>query len=251
MYFKPMFGRLPAHGLGNDRDAEHPMRAALMDAPVVLPKTKYWAFFNEALNQWYTGTCVGHGGEGWLLAGPIIQKRKGAFPDAYALYRRAIAVDEWTENDAEINLESSLLVFGTSVRALFKVLQELGYVREYVWAQTLTDIQEFVSLKGPVVIGVNWYEGMMATDVDGYLNLTGRVAGGHCVLVIGVDNVKRRFRILNSWGKWWGQSGRAWVRFEDMERLVFHEGGEAAAGIETRIPLTTRVMSTIRHLLHV
>lgn len=222
------FGRIEAHGVGDDKDDQFPLRAAIPRA-VALPRTRYWSFFYKALDQGSTGTCVGHGGKDWMLAGPVTQTKPFTPPTAIDLYVECTKVDEWPQND------NGDLNFGTSVRALFKVLQARGLVAEYRWAQSLADVQEFVSLVSPLVIGVNWYDGMMFTDKDGFIHPTGGIAGGHCVIIIGVDNVKRRFRILNSWGPGWGQSGRAWVSFEDMERLIFAEGGEAAAGLETRL----------------
>jgi hypothetical protein len=40
--------------------------------------------------------------------------------------------------------------------------------------------------------------------------------GGHALCVIGYDNTKEAFEILNSWGTQWGDGGFAWVRYQDF-----------------------------------
>jgi hypothetical protein len=224
------FGRLPAHGLGEDKDEQYPLRA-LLPRRVELPRYKYWSFFHQPLDQGSYGTCVGHGGKHWMLAAPIVQTKPTAPPTAVDLYRECLPIDEWAGNDG------GDMYFGTSVRALFKVLKNRGLVSEYRWALSPDDVREWVSLKGPLVIGVNWYAGMMNPDSLGYLNLTGGVIGGHCVIIIGTNNVRRDYTILNSWGRWGIKgNGRALITHDAMNRLIFSEWGEAAAGLETRLP---------------
>lgn len=221
------FGRLEAHGIGDDQDRSYPMRAAI--AAVPLPPFRYWPFFARPFDQGVTGTCVGHGGKNWMLSAPVMQTKRDGPPTPFDLYREACAVDEWTQND------NGDLNFGTSVRALFKVLQARGLVAEYRWASNMQDVIDFVLLHGPVVIGVNWYEGMLRPDASGYINLTGSVVGGHCVLVVGHNRTRGDFTIVNSWGDWGPKHGRALIRSADLQRLLFNEGGEAAAGLEVKL----------------
>jgi hypothetical protein len=237
------FGRLPAHGLGDDQDEAYPLRGVLPAVAVALPPYKYWSNFYKALDQGATGTCVGHAAKQWMLAGPVRQTTPTADPSAFQLYLEACKNDEWPENDY------GDLMFGTSVRAMFKVLQKRGLLTEYRWAQSIADVRDFVSLKGPIVVGSWWYEGMFWPDAEGVITPTGSRAGGHAYLIIGTrvtDTGEREYRILNSWGPDWGERGRAWISEEDLDRLIFAEGGEAAAGIETRI--VRRLWSRIRRI---
>lgn len=221
------FGRLPAHGVGNDQDRAFPLRAAIMALP--LPDYKYWPFFVKPLDQGATGTCVGHGAKSWMLSAPIVQTKRDGPPSPFDLYRDSCLVDEWPGNDdGDLN-------FGTSVRAMFKALQTRGLVAEYRWAMNMQDVIDWVLLHGPLVIGVNWYEGMLHPDAKGYIEPTGTLVGGHCVLIVGHNHTRGDFTIINSWGDWGPKHGRALIRAVDLNRLLFTEGGEAAAGLEVML----------------
>lgn len=116
---------------------------------------------------------------------------------------------------------------GTSVLAGVKALHHLGAFEEYRWAFGLNDLVLGVGYNGPAVIGVNWYQGMHNTDPStGYIRALGEVAGGHAVLVRGVNIKESRFTIRNSWGEDWGTGGDAYISFSDMEKLLY-EYGEA------------------------
>ena len=93
-----------------------------------------------------------------------------------------------------------------------------------------------------MLIGIDWYSGMFSPvyekdalgDYRWMLIPTGSVAGGHAVLVNGVNVPRKTFRILNSWGRDWGVDGRASMRFSDMESLLFSQGGDAWRYVEKR-----------------
>jgi C1A family cysteine protease len=40
--------------------------------------------------------------------------------------------------------------------------------------------------------------------------------------------------MVNSWGPGWGQNGRAWITFKDLDRLIKAEG-EAAVAMEMKL----------------
>jgi hypothetical protein len=44
--------------------------------------------------------------------------------------------------------------------------------------------------------------------------------GGHAMCVIGYDDRKQAFQIMNSWGTDWGIDGVAWVRYADFKEFV-------------------------------
>jgi hypothetical protein len=196
--------------------------------PVPKVSRKSW-FAPPVLDQGNTSECVGHAARSLLSAGPVINK---AGPDQHALYRGAQANDEWPGTDYE----------GTSVRGAMKFLQGLGFVTEYRWAQTIDDIVNHCLTTGPVDMGTNWYREMFTPDRWGYIEPKGANDGGHSWLVglsIDVehknpDGTKGRARMQNSWGRGWGQNGRAWITLKNLEQLL-HEDGEAAVAVEVRV----------------
>lgn len=223
------FGRIAS---ADARDGLYPMRA-ILGAPIEgRTGVKVWEYDYDSLNQGNEGTCVGHGWKHFLVTKPLTQAGPTESPLARDIYMRATEIDEFPGSGDPNS--------GTSVRAGAETLRELGLLGSYVHAQSLVDVTEWLASQGSVVIGVNWYEGMMQGTPDGLLHATGRIVGGHCVCVQGVDFDNQKVLIRNSWGKTWGPwgNGMANLNFTDFERLLFREGGDCIAGLEVPIAPT-------------
>lgn len=203
----------------DSRNDLFPVRPLLLRVAYQIPVSKVWDNLN-VLDQGQEGSCVGHGFAGELLTTPY------ALPgvthdDALQIYYKAQILDEYPGEDYE----------GTSVLAGVKALQSIYRgVESYRWATSINDMVAVLGYHGPIVIGVNWYEGMFDTDEVGFIHVDGQINGGHCVLVRGVDIEASTFLIQNSWGLGWGIKGCAFISFDDMARLL-HEQGEACVVI--------------------
>ncbi len=87
-------------------------------------------------------------------------------------------------------------------------------------------IKEHLAKDAPVVIGMmvggSFMQEMMGREVwtpsDEDRSQMG--FGGHAMCVIGYDDRKQAFQIMNSWGPEWGQNGVAWVRYADFKDFV-------------------------------
>jgi hypothetical protein len=198
------------------------------------------------IDQGSEGACVGFGWTAETMAGPIQIKltditKEGVPHDptdfAHYVYKNAQKVDQWPGEDYS----------GTSVLAGAKVLMGLGILHEYRWAFSVNDIVGALMSHGPVVLGVNWYQGMYRAP-DGKLQIFGSKVGGHCLLAIGYNPSSEKFDgketifLQNSWGKGWGIDGIAEMTLEDLNRLV-NEGGEAC------VPLARGIRSNPKELL--
>lgn len=206
-------GRLPAP---DHRDQLFPMRALVPEQP-----QKKSRFFQSGpiLDQGQTPTCVGHAWRQWLTSAPIMTK---GGPDPFTIYHEAQKVDEWPGENYD----------GTSVRAGCKYLQDSGHVANYFWANDAATVRDFLlnRIGSTVVIGSDWLENMF-TPQKGFLDVSGAVAGGHAYVLVGYSEPRQAFRMVNSWGKSWGENGRAWIRFADLDGLI-RNGGEAVAATE-------------------
>ena len=220
-----------------------PLRAQFF--PQGLPVGTRHYLQGPVLDQGSTGTCVAHGWAGWSYGAPLMTKPT-AFPKPFDLYRSIVKVDEWEDNDHEASAADNDLQLGTSVRAGAKVLQARGHIQQYLWAESVEDVRSWhLANFGGVVLGVNWTSAMFKTDADGFIRYTGSLEGGHCIKTTGwSDDKKASFspsrgavRILNSWGRTWGESGRAWITRDDLERLIADQG-EACAAIERKLQTT-------------
>lgn len=202
---------------------DHPMGAVLQDSlPRQLPEYRYW-LNGPILDQGQTNSCVGYCCAQFLQTSPI---RTRVAPDfGLTIYRRALQIDEfYGENDT-----------GTSVRAGVKVLEEQGRVERYVWAYSAEEIKQWVLAFGPVIVGTEFTTGMR--DIKGpgwYMNPVGNPIGGHCYEINGYSKSRHAFRSPNSWTTEWGDKGRSWIKYGDLDLLIRNRG-DAVGVIERKV----------------
>lgn len=244
-------GRIPSF---DPRDQQHRMAA---EPPIVVTvERRVWPipttipsiegvpneFTSIPLDQGSTSQCTEFGGQHFLLAGPVQQKY---YMKRGELYHANQLNDEWPGSEIEEPRYE-----GSSVHALMKVLKAAGLVERYVWAFEAETVRKWVLMRGPVVVGTDWMEGMDTVTSSGFARARGKIVGGHCYTLIGADQrvkcpdgSKGAFIILNSWGRNWGykNSGYGFISYRDMDKLIKH-AGEAATATEfsgaTPIPIT-------------
>ena len=211
----------------DERSKNYPIRAFF---PAVQHKTFTLWKHGEILDQGSEGACVGFGWTAEALAGPVHidleevpAPRAPSEPNgfAYYVYREAQKIDQWPGTDYE----------GTSVIAGAKVMSRYGVIHQYRWAFGIHDVVGALMSQGPVVLGINWYNGMY-TAPNGRLTVSGNKVGGHAILAIGYNPSSQIFEgqetviLQNSWGKSWGIDGIAEITVDDLAKLL-KEGGEA------------------------
>jgi papain like protease len=202
--------------------------------PAKLPSQKTWNG-GAILNQGDTSQCVGYSWTQFMQSAPRMTRldKLNAFANSKAgprdgstfmevLYNNAQRTDEWPGEGYD----------GTSVRAGAGILKSWGLISEYLWADTIDLLKNYVLLRGPVIMGTNWYTDMFTPDAYGFVTPTGRLAGGHAWTVIGYNSKKKAFRAIQSWGKEWGQNGRFSIKDTDLG-LLLGQDGEACSAIET------------------
>lgn len=238
---KPGLGRKPATDPRNDA---HPMHKALSFAERTSPVTvKTWGFSGTPLDQGQSGTCTAHAAAHFIHAQPIAHR---GFLDPFSLYREAVLLDEYPDNDGDATiLDPNKLQAGSSGTGVAKALDKRGLLVEYLWAQRFEDAITWVLTRGPVMVGTNWYGSMFDPDRNGHLVIAKNAAvdGGHEWLIRGVDKKRGIALMVNSWGGKWGgvgrwegsgvRSGHALIDFETLARL-FHEDGDAVSAVEKK-----------------
>jgi hypothetical protein len=231
-------------GLGRRRNTARVFALLPRGVRKFLPKrlttrtSRYWYDQTWWLDQQDKPHCVGFAWMHRLTDGPETQleslriiaktqteRHKKVTDAAHKTYHLAQQVDQWPGEDYD----------GTSVRAGAAILKVNNIFGDATWTVKLQDLIDLLLNKGPVVVGTNWYDGMFEPDENGVIAISGDVAGGHAYVVNGVNTRTRMFRIKNSWGRSWGKRGRAYISFEDMERLLKEEG-ECVWIEEFRIP---------------
>lgn len=223
------------------RDLDYPLRLAGPSMiPTLLPSVVYRRGKNR--NQGATATCVGHGWRAFMDGAPLMTTLG---PTPFEIYDGATQRDPWPDNDHDAYRQS-----GTSVRAGAQELQARGHIANYLWAFNLQQVREWVLTgRGGVVLGVNWYRYMSDPDVDGIIRIGGRIDGGHCLYLFGMDEKSGMALLQNSWGEDWGgwrhpkskvqvYKGCARIPYEDLERLL-RENGEACTAVEQKVKKAT------------
>ncbi len=216
----------------DEESKNYPVRGILKKR---VPRKNVLWVAGPILDQKAEGACVGFGWTAEALATPFVvnlktipfKVPKTPQPFARYVYSSAKTIDEYPGEDYE----------GTSVLAGAKVMQGLRTIESYSWAFSVDDVIDALIQKGPVVLGINWYDGMYEAP-NGILSVTGDHVGGHCILAIGYTKSSAKFNgdpsitLQNSWGKRWGISGLAEISVKDLQRLL-SEQGEACVPSKT------------------
>lgn len=201
-----------------------------------LPLRNYtWScdVFND---QGREGSCVGFGWGHELSARPAPYRVDAGF--SQRIYRRAQQLDYWPGEDYE----------GTSVLGGAKAVSELktasgrNLIDRYLWAFGTQEVCRTLGYRGPIVFGCDWWTGMWDTDDNGFLHVTGTIAGGHCVMLnrikmvkvnetngwiwSNIDMDKSFVQGRNSWGRYWGDDGNFKLTLSDLNKLVY-DGADA------------------------
>lgn len=141
---------------------------------------------------------------------------------------------------------------GSTMQEAIKVLKEVGVCREEFWPYDITKFRRRPTkkcyndarnnkIKERIQIMVNVTEFKIALNLghpiafgfmvqEKILNLTkensvleydssGEFVGGHAVLCVGYDDNKQAFKILNSWGKEFGDDGYFWLPYNLLKPL--------------------------------
>lgn len=193
----PGVGRLGRHVEHDPRSLGYPVQ---VDEAVPLRKV-LWARTGTPLNQGNLGSCTGNAMVGALNTTPL--RKTGVKllveKDAVSIYEAATIIDgvpgQYPPDDT-----------GSSGLAVCKVAKTRGLISGYTHAFSVTQALQAL-MAGPVITGVNWYEGFDTPDANGLVRISGQIRGGHEFEVRGYDPATDLVTAENSWGKSWGVTG--------------------------------------------
>lgn len=211
-----VFGRIPRF---DKKSRRYPIMALIEPGAKLRSYTWQCSVF---LNQGSEGACTGFAVAGEAAARPVVVPNI-TNKIARAIYKRAQQLDEWPGENYE----------GSSVLGAIKAGTEKGWYLEYRWAFGEDDLAMAIGHKGPAVLGVNWYAGMMKTDEKGFIRPFGKLMGGHAILCHSFNERRGEYKLHNSWGQSWGTNGECKITREDMAYLL-KKRGEACIPIVRR-----------------
>jgi C1A family cysteine protease len=77
------------------------------------------------------------------------------------------------------------------------------------------DMKTWISTKGPLATCFTVYDDFFSYVSGVYKHVSGVVAGGHCVCVVGYNDAGGYWICKNSWGTGWGQAGFFYIAYGD------------------------------------
>jgi hypothetical protein len=104
----------------------------------------------------------------------------------------------------------------------------------------VTEIKAQLNAGYPVMIGARIDQGMRdngrnRTSTYVWNHSQGTVLGGHAMVIVGYDDEMAAFKVMNSWGTEWGNSGYFWISYA-YSRFVLNEGYVAKDAINGPSP---------------
>lgn len=176
------------------------------------------------LDQGQIGSCTGNAVAGAHNTEPIFTTGDIALkePGALELYEIATIIDGFPGAYPPKDTGSSGL-------AAAKAARQLGMISSFQHAFNLDAALAALQV-GPVITGVNWYEGFDNPDGDGFVSIQGQVRGGHELVargyVVGPNLDMSLIKLDNSWGTGWGLNGHFYWTVATWRQLLA-EGGDA------------------------
>jgi hypothetical protein len=126
---------------------------------------------------------------------------------------------------------------GSSGIGAAKALVQLGLSSLYQHVFSLEALNTALQ-RGPVMIGINWYESMFDTDANGVVKVNRRssLAGGHEFVVSAYLPSSGLYRMDNSWGPGWGIGGSAFFKSADLQWLLSQDGDVTQPVLTAPVP---------------
>ena len=198
--------------------------------------TTSWNTSAPVLNQLKTSACTGNALAQMLdcdLFAPVRTAKGHKFlNEEAALHFYSLAThisnpsDQWYPPNDD----------GSDGLAVAQAAQQLGYVDRYLHAFTWAQVQAALATQ-PVIFGTIWTKVMFGCAADGFVSPgeinDSTIAGGHELMIRGI-NYESSFLILrNSWGSAWGggpdiMPGEFKLTFADFQTLLAAEGDVVA-----------------------
>jgi C1A family cysteine protease len=210
------------------RDIQYKMRV------VNVPPAFTSKNIGDIKDQGQLGSCTGHGGS---EAVELVYKKEGHIITPLS----PLFLYYWTRTlEGTVRQDS-----GCEVRDVFKAANKYGIAPEADWPydirkfktkpvktaiadalnfkalqyeavpKDLNSIKNAVSFRENMIIGFDVFDSFFNMPATGIMPApTGKLAGGHCVLVYGYDDTKQAVLCRNSWGPDWALKGDFWMPYD-------------------------------------
>lgn len=210
----PLIGQ-PGGRLGRKVEHDDRSRAFAVEgfAPHLLMSVD-WPRRSPILYQGGMGSCTGNAIAGAVATDSMNRMGNPAVDEAMAvdLYELATWLDHFPGHMPPDDTGSSGL-------AVCKAAQRRKLITSYRHAFSFNAVLSALQ-KGPVIVGMTWLTGCDTPDMNGVIDYSGTIRGGHEFLVRGCDMVGKLLLGDNSWGLGWGLNGRFKIPFDSFQTAM-------------------------------
>jgi len=96
-------------------------------------------------------------------------------------------------------------------------------IKSYQFVNSVQEIKDAIARNIPVATSCQVFSGFY--NQSGLLDKpAGTLAGGHAMVIVGYDENRQAFQVLNSWGSNWCDNGFCWISYKYMEEFGFAKG---------------------------
>lgn len=96
-------------------------------------------------------------------------------------------------------------------------------IKSYNFVKSVQEIKDAIASYIPTATSLQVFSGFY--NLTGILiDATGTLQGGHAMCIIGYDDDKQAFEVLNSWGSNWGNGGFCWISYKYVEEHGLNAG---------------------------
>ena len=97
-----------------------------------------------------------------------------------------------------------------------------GTVQRTTHTVFVQEIKRHLAAKDPVLIGVPVYPDFVSLSEANpiYDDSRGSRRGYHAIVIVGYDDTRSAFKVINSWGTDWGIGGYGWIDYESSRSLI-------------------------------
>ncbi len=101
-------------------------------------------------------------------------------------------------------------------------IADWGTVQRTTHAVFVQEIKRHLAAADPVLIGVPVYPDFVSLSEFNpvYDDADGVARGYHAIVIVGYDDARSAFKVINSWGTDWGIGGYGWIDYEASRSLI-------------------------------
>ena len=102
-------------------------------------------------------------------------------------------------------------------------IADWGAVQRTTHAVFVQEVKRHLAAGDPVLIGVPVYPDFyfLSESNPVYDDASGAVSGAHAIVIVGYDDARSAFKIINSWGTDWGIGGYGWIDYDASDSLIW------------------------------